>query len=144
MWVEVDSHWQWHHTPLHPWLSPWNSKVDLHSTLCMQQWHHQLRTHKLLLVIQQTLLYLLFLLSLVKQWTPPCMLHILLRWNSERPLILGTYCHWWNSESIIIFLYINLTTFLHFYHLSFGSLKVDVWVAHFICFVTFRHSIWEC
>jgi hypothetical protein len=34
------------------------------------------------------------------------------------------------------FLCMYLTTFIHFYHLSFGSLKVNVWVAHFSCFVT--------
>jgi len=101
--VAVESHWHWHCTLLHPRLSPWNSKVDLHPTLDMDQWHHQLRTHKLLLVTQQTLPHILFLFSLVKQWTAPCMLHILLCWNSEHFLILGTYCHWWNNESIIIF-----------------------------------------
>jgi hypothetical protein len=110
--MAVESHWHWHHSPLHLWLSPWNSKVDLHPTLCMEQWHHQHRTHKLLLVTQQTLPYILFLLSLVKQWT-----HILLCWNCEHPLIFGHYCHWWNTESIMIFFmhkFNYFSTFLSF------------------------------
>lgn len=94
----------------------------------MEQWHHQLRTQ-----------------TVACDTTNPsvCIIPTVTCQTMNTPLYL---VHTVTGETVspsLHFSCINLTTFLHFYHLSFGSLKEDVLVAHFICFVTVRHSIWE-
>jgi len=142
--VAVESHWHWHHTPLHPWPSPWNSKVDLHPTLCMEQWHHQLRTQTVACDKTNPSLYIIPTVTCQTVNTSLYVTHTVVLKQGTPPYTWYILCHWWNSESIIIFFTHKFNYFSTFFHLSFGSLKVDVLVAHFICFVTVRHSIWEC